>query len=55
LSFVLIFVGAKMLFMDLYKVPIAASLGIVAGILGLSIAASLISPPKSPARPAPEG
>lgn len=54
LSFVLIFVGAKMLFMDLYKVPIAASLGIIAGILGLSIVASLISPPKSPARPAPE-
>ena len=29
-------------------------LGIIAGILGLSIVVSLISPPKSPARPAPE-
>jgi tellurite resistance protein TerC len=54
LSFVLIFVGAKMLFMDLYKVPIAASLGIIAGILGLSIVVSLIRPPKSPTRPATE-
>jgi tellurite resistance protein TerC len=42
LSFVLIFVGAKMLLMDVYKVPILASLGIIAGMLGLSIAASLV-------------
>jgi len=48
LSFVLIFVGAKMLLMDLYKIPIGASLAIIAGILGLSIAASLL-------RPAPGG
>jgi tellurite resistance protein TerC len=41
LSFVLIFVGAKMLLMDVYKVPIAASLGGIAGILALSIIASL--------------
>ncbi len=54
LSFVLIFVGAKMLFMDLYKVPIAASLGIIAGIRGRSIVVSLIRPPKSPTRPATE-
>jgi tellurite resistance protein TerC len=51
LSFVLIFVGAKMLLMDVYKVPIAASLGIIAGILGLSIVVSLIKPPKQAARP----
>ena len=46
LSFVLIFVGAKMLVMEVYKVPIAASLGVIAGILGLSILVSLIKPPK---------
>ncbi|MBX7115367.1 MAG: TerC family protein [Myxococcaceae bacterium] len=51
LSFVLIFVGAKMLLVDLYKVPIAASLGIIAGILALSVVASLLksrwqAPPK---------
>ena len=42
LSVVLIFVGAKMLLVDVYKVPIAASLGIIAGILGLSVAVSLL-------------
>ena len=47
LSVVLIFVGAKMLLMDLYKVPIAASLGIIAGILGLSIVVSLLKPPSA--------
>jgi tellurite resistance protein TerC len=43
---VLIFVGAKMLAMDVYKVPIGASLGIIAGILGLSMFVSLIRPPR---------
>jgi tellurite resistance protein TerC len=47
LSFVLIFVGAKMLAMDLIKVPIGASLGIIAGILAVSIVASLLKPPSA--------
>ena len=42
LSVVLIFVGAKMLAMDVYKLPIAASLGIIAAILGGSVALSLL-------------
>lgn len=46
LSFVLIFVGAKMLLTDVYKVPVGASLGIIAGILVLSIIPSLIERPK---------
>ena len=41
LSFVLVFVGAKMLLVDVYKVPIVASLAIIAGILAASILASL--------------
>lgn len=49
LSLVLIFVGAKMLLMDVYKVPIAASLGIIASILGLSIVVSWLKPPSNPA------
>jgi tellurite resistance protein TerC len=49
LSFVLIFVGAKMLAMDVYKVPIGASLGIIAAILGLSIIVSLIRPARTDA------
>lgn len=52
LAVVLIFVGAKMLLVEVYQVPIAASLGIIAGILGLSIAVSLLRPPtKTPAAP----
>ena len=45
LSFVLVFVGAKMLLIDVYKVPIGASLTVIDGILGLSIAISLLKPP----------
>ena len=41
LSFVLCFVGAKMLLADFYKIPIGISLGVVAGILLLSILASV--------------
>jgi tellurite resistance protein TerC len=50
LSFVLIFVGLKMLLLDVYKVPIAASLGVIAGILGLSVLLSLLRT----AKPAPQ-
>jgi tellurite resistance protein TerC len=45
LSFVLIFVGAKMLLVDVYKIPIAVSLGAIAGILAVSIMVSLLKPP----------
>jgi tellurite resistance protein TerC len=45
LSFVLIFVGVKMLIMDLYKIPIAVSLVVIAAILTLSIVLSLLKPP----------
>jgi len=43
LSLVLCFVGAKMLVVDFYKVPIGISLGVVAGILILSVAVSLLA------------
>jgi TerC family integral membrane protein len=42
LSFVLCFVGAKMLLVDFYKIPIGVSLGVVGGILILSVVASLL-------------
>jgi tellurite resistance protein TerC len=45
LSAVLVFVGAKMLLADLYKIPIVASLAVIAALLGLSIAISLLRPP----------
>ena len=42
LAFVLVFVGTKMLGADLYKVPVGVSLGVIGGILGLSVIASLV-------------
>ena len=47
LALVLILVGAKMLAADYYRVPIAATLGVVAGVLLISIAASVAFPAKS--------
>jgi tellurite resistance protein TerC len=44
LGLVLVFVGAKMLLAGVCHVPIAVSLGVVAGLLGLSVAASLLFP-----------
>ncbi len=51
LSFVLIFVGAKMLFAEVYKLPILASLGIIAAMLALSLVASLLKPPAASKEP----
>ena len=44
LSAVLVFVGAKMLLVDFYKIPVGASLGVIALVLGASVAASLLWP-----------
>ncbi len=44
LAVVLVFVGAKMLLVDVYKIPIGISLGIIALLLAVSVAASLIFP-----------
>jgi tellurite resistance protein TerC len=49
LSVVLIFVGAKMLLLPVYDVPIAASLAVVVAILATSIAASCLRPRRAPA------
>ena len=45
LSLVLIFVGAKMLLIDFYKLPIIASLGVIVAILAGSMFASWVWPP----------
>ena len=45
LALVLVFVGIKMLLVDVYKVPTAASLGVIAAVLTVSIAASLLRRP----------
>jgi tellurite resistance protein TerC len=49
LAAILVFVGAKMLVAEFHKVPTAAALGVVAGILVVSVIASLVHPP--PAKP----
>ena len=51
LSVVLMFVGAKMLIADWYHVPIGISLGVVAGVLLISIITSLLLPEAVEAHP----
>ncbi|MEW6048108.1 MAG: TerC family protein [Bacillota bacterium] len=55
LSFVLVFVGIKMLVSDLYKVPIGVSLAVIAILLGASVVASLRYPPAAATRMRREG
>lgn len=44
LALVLVFVGAKMMLVDIHKIPIGLSLSVVGGILLLSVLASLLWP-----------
>ncbi len=44
LALVLIFVGIKMILMDIYKIPIASSLAVVAFVIGGAILLSLLRP-----------
>ncbi|QIL19439.1 TerC family protein [Thermomonas sp. HDW16] len=46
LALVLVFIGAKMLLIDVYKIPILLSLGVVAAIIGTTIVLSLKLPPR---------
>ncbi len=46
LALVLVFIGMKMLLIDVYKLPILLSLGAVAVIIGSTIALSLARPAK---------
>jgi tellurite resistance protein TerC len=55
LGFVLGFVGIKMLIVDIYKIPIGVSLGVVAGILTLSIVVSILAAPSGLRRMVPAG
>ncbi len=51
LAAILVFVGAKMLLADLYKVPTVIALGVVAGNLIVAVIASLLRPPpRGPSR-----
>jgi len=47
LAVVLIFVGCKMLLMDVYKIPVAWSLIFTVSVLALSVVVSMARPPAS--------
>jgi tellurite resistance protein TerC len=51
LSCILVFVGLKMLASDLYHIPTLVSLGVIVGILSVSMAASLVRSRRLPAAP----
>ena len=51
LSVVLCFVGAKMMLIDIYKIPIGVSLAVIGSVLLLSIIASWLIKPRSPKKP----
>ena len=51
LALVLLFIGAKMLLIDVAKIPILFSLGMVAMIIGATIALSLLRPKQEPLTP----
>jgi len=55
LALVLAFVGAKMLLAAVYKIPIGASLAIIATLLGGAVVASLIRSARASSRPSPPG
>jgi tellurite resistance protein TerC len=55
LSLVLVFVGAKMMLVDVFKVPTAVSLAVIATVIGGSIALSLLRPPRGGVAPPPLG
>ncbi len=51
LALVLAFIGSKMLLIDVFKIPVLVSLGVVAAILAVTVAASLLRPAKAHAKP----
>lgn len=55
LSLILVFVGTKMLISDIYKVPIGLALSVIAGILIVSVVASILRPRPEVVPPPPPG
>lgn len=50
LAIILVFIGAKMCLIDIYKIPVLVSLGVVVGILGLTMLLSVRTAPSDPKR-----
>lgn len=55
LAMVLIFIGAKMLLVDIYKIPVAISLGVVTAVIATSMVMSLWIKPRPPKGMLPGG
>jgi tellurite resistance protein TerC len=53
LALVLVFIGVKMLIVDLYQIPTGISLLVLTALIGAAVAASLLFPPR--AQPRPQG
>jgi tellurite resistance protein TerC len=51
LAVVLVFIGTKMLLIDVYKIPVLVSLGVVVGILAVTMVWSLRTAPRETATP----
>jgi tellurite resistance protein TerC len=49
LAVILVFIGTKMLLIDVFKIPVAVSLGVVVSVLALTMWLSLHIAPKRPA------
>ena len=47
LAVILIFVGVKMLIVNLYKIPILVSLAVIVAVLAVAVCASLLAGPKA--------
>jgi tellurite resistance protein TerC len=45
LAVILVFIGTKMCLIDIYKIPVAVSLGVVVGILAVTMLLSLKTAP----------
>ena len=54
LAGVLVFVGAKMLLVDVYKIPALVSLAVIVAILGIALAASLLAARREAAHDHPD-
>jgi tellurite resistance protein TerC len=46
LAVILVFIGTKMCLIDIYKIPVAVSLGVVIGILAITMVLSVRSAPR---------
>jgi len=55
LAVILVFIGTKMMLIDIFKIPVTVSLGVVVAILAGTMWLSLRTAPKLPASAAAEG